>query len=581
MSASPATAIATVVGVGVGAQWLANRARIPSILLLLAAGLIVGPGFGIVNPAEQFGPLLFPLVSLGVGLLLFEGGLELSFRGLEVGRSTVLRLVTIGVLLTWIVGWLSITVLFDITQGEAAVLAAVLVVSGPTVVLPLLGHVRPRQRLANILRWEAILIDPVGATLAVVVLEAVVRQDGDTTHAALEVAATGLVGVAIGAAFASGLLAAVSRHWISDHLHSSVGLATVVVAFTLANSIYPEAGLFTTTTMGIVMANQRQVPVGHIADFGAQLGPLILAGLFITLGASIEPGALDDVLLPSLVLLAVLLGVARPLTVLAGTVGTDLARNERLFLTAIAPRGVVAAAVASLFALDLTEADRPFPELVPVTFVVIVGSVLVTGLGARPAARRLRIDEVRPRGIALLGNQPWLLDLAGMLVDLDVPVLLLDPESSERTREVAATRGFLVFPHQLDSDHLGEALAGVGVGQALVASTSAEINTFAVDRLAALVGRANVFRLAADEVEGTAPSGGTERAAAGRQPFREGITQKGIDALWAKGGRLAINDGPVDTTEGVDLVFIDEATRASVATGSERDKGLAIVMTAR
>lgn len=503
-------AIATIVIAGVGAQWLARALRIPSVLVLLPAGVLVGPVLGIVDPREVFGAALFPVVALAVGLILFEGGVGLRLAGAGELRRPVLGLVSIGALVTWLVtAWTSAR-LFDLPLPAGLLLGAILVVSGPTVVLPLLQTVRLREHVAGILRWECIVIDPIGAVLAVAVYEAILDAEaGFNPLPALLV--SGVVGVAVGLGAGLALAALLRFHLVPDRLHNPVTLAMAVGCFVLANLLSVEAGLFATTTMGIVLANQRLTPVAHIAAFGEDVGVLVLGGLFVILGSSIDLGAMTEVLLPATALLVVVLAV-RPVAVWMSTIGAGLRANERWYLSLIAPRGVVAASVATLFAVGLRERGiAGAAQLPPVTFCIVIGSVLVASAVARPAARRLHVAEAEPRGVVLAGEDPWVLDTAAALSDRGIPVLLVRPGDDGGE---AAERGLLTFQGELDGEALAEAMAGVGVQVAVVATRDEAASSFLVERLSDVLGRRHVYRVTA-----RAPASSDHTRAWGRTVF--------------------------------------------------------------
>lgn len=531
-------ALASVAVFGVGAQLLASRIRIPSILLLLAGGLLAGPGLGIIDPEELLGDLQFPLVSLAVGILLFEGGLGLRFRELERhGRGPILRLITIGVLVTWLIGSLAAALFVGLDRSSALLLGAILVVSGPTVVLPLLRFVRVREPVNSILRWEGIFIDPVGATLAIVVLDAIITDESAATGVE-RVLTTALSGTAAGLLGAAVLTLLINRHWVPDNLHNPFTLAVVVAAFAGADVVRPEAGLFATTVMGVALANQRFAPVGHIREFEEDLGQLILAGLFIILGASIVPDDVIDHLPGALALSAVLIGVARPLAVYLSTVGSGLRFVERAYLVCLSPRGIVAASVSALFALELEEIGQPVDALVPVTFTVIVVTVVYSAVAARVGARRFRVGRPPARGVAFIGAPHWALDLAGWLADHEIPTLVVTNDSRE-SRD-ASERGVLTYTGELDSEDLELAMESVGVSAVIAVSSVPILNTMGIDRATESVGRANVFHLPPEHGEGGVESPHT--AVIARRPFGRGSTQTLIEDRYAAGAHIVAVD---------------------------------------
>ena len=376
---------------GVVAQLIAGWLKLPSVLVLLVAGFIAGPVTGIVEPDVLFGELLFPGISLAVGLLLFDGGLQLKFKEIRELEGVIIRLVTVGVIVTWLVGALTINLVTDLDGRTALLAAAVLIVSGPTVVIPILRRILPDPPSGEILEWEGILIDPVGATIGVVTLGVVLQ--GDTIPGALgSIALTLVAGVGaglIGAVLATAMLAKMS---VPKLLRAPTALAAAVFSYTLANLIAPEAGLFATTVFGMCLANQAFTPVDDIAAFEEGIGVFALGSLFVILGARMPVQGVIDNLVPGLILLAVLVLIARPLAVLASTAGSAIERKDSLFLMALAPRGIVAAATASVFALEIdAEGLEGGETIISLTFIVIIGAGMIYGLGAGPAGRRLGV----------------------------------------------------------------------------------------------------------------------------------------------------------------------------------------------
>jgi len=461
--------LAIIVGVGMAAQWIAWRTQIPSIILLLVSGLLLGPVFGVVDPDEFLGGTLFPIVSLSVALILFEGGLDLPPRELKASGTVVRRLITVGAAVTFFVGVWGAQQLFDMSTGAAAVLAAVLIVTGPTVVGPLLRFVRPSGRTGPMLRAEGILIDPIGATASLIAFEAALA---DTTGEALlsvlgVIGLTLLAGMGIGFVLAYLLDHGMRRFLIPDHLGNPIALAIVVVGFVISNEVQEEAGLLTVTVMGIWLARRESAAVRQLLEFNESLRTLLISALFILLAARIETSQLQDVAVPSLIFLALMVFVARPLTVLVSTVRTGLSWRERVFLIAMAPRGIVAAAVSAIFALRLEEEEVLGADLiVPIVFLVIIGTIVIYGFFAGPLARKLGLAEARANGVLIVGAHSSARGFAKALTELDVTTMLVDTDPYNVTRSVALglpARRLSVLTeeatHELDLRGIGRILA--------------------------------------------------------------------------------------------------------------------------
>jgi NhaP-type Na+/H+ or K+/H+ antiporter len=356
-----ALSLVTIVVLGVSAQWLAWRLRVPSILLLLTFGFLAGPVTGLIRPGPLLGDLLLPLVKLATAVIMFEGGLSLKLAELRQAGSAVGRLVTVGFAVTWLGVAAAAWLVVGLEPRLALLLGAVLVVSGPTVVGPMLRQLRLRGRVGPILKWEGIAIDPLGALLALLVFQGLFVSRSDIAGEVLAAMLRTLVcGGGLGLAAAFLLTFLLRRYWIPDFLQNAVTLLFLFSAFAASNLLQSESGLVAATVMGVALANQRAVAVEHIIAFKENLRVLLLACLFIVLPARLElVHFLDWVGPASLAFVGALVLVVRPLAVFLATLGSDLDRRERLFLAWMAPRGIVAAAMASVFHLQLVTVADP------------------------------------------------------------------------------------------------------------------------------------------------------------------------------------------------------------------------------
>ncbi|MFO0837357.1 MAG: cation:proton antiporter [Phycisphaerae bacterium] len=496
MAIDPLLMLASIMVLGALAQWLGWALRLPSILLLLLFGFLAGPIAGVVKPDDLFGDLLLPFVSVSVALILFEGGLTLNVRELRGVGRVVLMLVTLGALITWILAAAAAYWLIGLEFGISVLLGAILTVTGPTVVLPLLRHIRPLGAVNSILKWEGIVIDPVGAVLAVIAFEVIAegRYDGALPHAALTVSRTLLLGSALGLAGAGVLVIAIRRFWIPDHLHTLVATMLVVAIFAGSNWLLHESGLMAVTVMGIALANQRFADVRHILEFKENLRVFLLSAVFVLLSARLKLADLASVGIGTAFFLLALLLVVRPACVLVSTIGSRLEWRERAFLAWMAPRGIVAAAVTSVFALALEKNGLEQARLlVPIVFSTIVGTVLVYGLTSGIAARRLKLADPDPQGLLILGAGTFARELARAAKSCGFRALLVD---TNRENIIAAQMAGL-------ATHYGSALADdtlekldlSGIGRLLALTSNDEVNTLAVQRFAHIFGRANLFQL--------------------------------------------------------------------------------------
>ena len=442
----------------------------------------------------------------------------------------------------------------DVDTSLAVLIGAILIVSGPTVVMPLLRVVRPRQPTSSILRWEGILIDPVGAGMAIVVLDAIIEQRSPG-RILLQIVTTFAAGLAVGAIAAWLLLTVLRLRLVADHLQIPATLATLVAAYAASNALRPEAGLIAATALGMAFANQKRAPAAHIAEFNENLGSIILGVLFIVLGARVELDAIFEYLGASLAIIAALVLLARPASVLASTIGTGLSWRDRWFLMTLAPRGVVAAAVASLFALELEAHDTDPGPLVPVVFTVVIGTVILTSVGARFAAGRLRVARPTPTGVALIGGGDFAIELASALQSRQVPTIHVGLDDHEAGQ--AAERGQLVYQGRLDSQDFAEAIEAVGVGRALALSGSDHLDGFATERLAPIIGSENLYGLRSTD-DHAEP--GTAHAVATRVVLPE-VTIGELDGLLHEGYRIKITPGHAPIPEWMTVGRIDEDGR--------------------
>lgn len=491
------TTLALILAAGMVAQWIAWRIQVPSIIALLIAGLLLGPVTGVVEPDRLLGSTLFPLVSLAVALILFEGGLDLPPRELRNTGTVVRRLITIGAVISFAVGWYGARQIFGISNQAAIVLGAVLVVTGPTVVGPLLRFVRPAGPTGPILRAEGVLIDPVGATAALIAFEIVLIEAPD--EAAITVAGvvvlTILAGAGIGLAAGVVLDTALRRFLIPDQLVVPVTFAFVVASFVATNAIQEEAGLLTVTVMGMYLARRESSTIRQVLEFNESLRTLLISVLFILLAARIDADALSEVLLPSLAFLALLVLVARPLAVAASTARTSLQWRERVFLMTMAPRGIVAAAVSAIFAIRLEEervADAA--KIVPIVFLVIIGTIVVYGFVAGPAARSLGLADAHANGVLIAGSHTVARDIARELGERSIKTLLIDNDGYNVARAIAA--GLAARRMSVITEGAGRDLDLRGVGRFLAFTSNDEMNALATARFARIFGRREVYQLA-------------------------------------------------------------------------------------
>jgi NhaP-type Na+/H+ or K+/H+ antiporter len=535
-----------VLVLGVMGQWAASRLKLPAILVLLALGLLAGPvalatvGYKVVDADRLLGDLLMPVVSLSVSIILFEGGLTLNRADLKHVGSTLWRLVTIGAGVTWVLTTLAASWVLGLPWQLSALIGAILVVTGPTVIGPLLRFVRPRGPVGQLLRWEGIVIDPIGATLALLVFESITTAHADNqilTNAAGAIVRTLAVGLGVGAAAAAGLVLLLRRFLVPDHLQSPMALMLVVAASTVSNLLQHEAGLLAVTVMGILLANQRLTPIGHILEFKESLSTLLIASLFILLGSRLDLDQLTGLGWRAAAFIAVLVLVVRPVEILASTADGRVPWNARLFLMGMAPRGIVAAAVASVFAERLAEAGfEQADRVVPVVFAVIIATVTIYGLGAAPLARRLGLATRGPGGFLVAGADRTARVIAGAIRDVGLDVLLVDTNyanvAAARMEDLPVVQGSATAHAAL------EQVDGSGIGRLLALTPNDEVNSLAALHFAKRFGRANVYQPAVDRKALPAKGEAVSIDLAGRTLFADGLTYRALSERIARGMKV-------------------------------------------
>ncbi len=546
--------LALVPLLGILAQLVAWWIRVPSILLLLGFGVLLGLW---MNPDEiltkmggdaNMGPkVLFPLVSLAVAVILFEGGLSLRFRELKSAGSAVVRLCTFGAAISWILTSLLAWWLLQMDYRMAILLGAVLVVTGPTVVAPLLRHIRPNRKIGSIVKWEGIIIDPIGAILAVLVFEQLFHLHGHSEAGFgwlapfVSILKTAAVGGGLAIAASAALIVMVKKYWIPDYLHGVAFLSVAIAVFALSNGLMHESGLVTVTLMGIILTNQKYISIEHVIEFKENLGVFLISCLFIVLGSRLDLTALADVGWRGAIFVALMILIVRPASVMGSLAGSKMSKEEKWFLSFLAPRGIVAAAVISVFALEilaLAEHDEALrldaAKLVPATFMVIVGTVAVYGLGAAAFARKLGLADGNPQGILFAGADDWIRDIAKTLQEHGYAVAVVDTNYNNVSS--ARMLGVPAYCASILSEHIHEEVNLAGIGRMLALTQNDAVNAMAAREYAHMFGSKNVFRLSpADHSKGDRSKVGHK--ATGRALFSDDWSEERLQKRYAEGYR--------------------------------------------
>ena len=569
--------LASIAVMGIVAQWLAWRLRFPSILFFLVIGFIAGPVTGFLHPDGLMGELLLPIVSISVALILFEGGLTLRLGELrDVGR-VVITLIIVGAIITWIIASAAAHYILMLDLRLSILLGAILIVTGPTVIGPLLSHVRPLKRVSTILKWEGILIDPVGAILAVLVFEAIIS--GEISEAGtvifLGIFKTIFIGGVIGFGMAKLLILLMKKFLIPDILQESVAFVMVIGAFVFSNILQPESGLLTVTLMGLFMDNQKLVSIKHIVEFKENLRVIIISSIFILLAARLQFSDFQNFNLSTIAFLGVLIFIARPLSVFISTIGSKLNWRERTFISWMAPRGIVAAAVSSVFALKLSINGESGAEvLVPITFLVIVVTVTIYGLTSSPVARLLRVKQSKPQGILFVGAHTWARSIAKLLKEKKFNIIMVD--TNKANISAARLEGLPAYLGSILSEHVSDELDLDGIGRLMALTPNDEANSLAALHMADAFERGEMYQLPPLSEKSGKEVDFSAKHLRARFLFGKGINYFHLNSLFQNGWTLkstgitdsfSYDDMKKNYNENIlPLFLIDESERLIVST---------------
>ncbi len=486
------TIVATIV-LGVFALVIAERTKIPSIIFLLSLGVVFGPDLLNVVRPELLRQGLFALVSLSIAIIMFEGGLTLQISNVKTVSTSVLNLITIGAIVTWagaaIVSWL----ILDISWTVAILFGSLVIVTGPTVIGPILRTVKVSSNIRTILRWEGILIDPVGAITAVLVLGFVTVEE-QTLLATIG----GFLGrIAIGTIIgltAGFLMTRIMRLNLSESVSTLLIFAFVFLMFGVSELIVKESGIMSVTIAGIVMGNMKVPNLQHVKGFKEKLTLLMVASLFILLAANLRLQEIEAIGWRGVLVVVCLMLIVRPLNIWASIRKDSLDLKGRLFLSWIAPRGIIAAAVASLFSFTL--AQHGFHEaslLSSLTFLTIAITVLIQGPTAKPLAKLLGLLQTGKSGVLILGGNGLGVSFARELMKQKIPAGILD--SNRRNLSVAQREGIATFFGDVHSDELWDEIDLTDYGFFIAATSNNELNSLACSKAKQLFGPEQVFQV--------------------------------------------------------------------------------------
>ena len=499
-------AFAMIGFLGVGAQWLAWRFNFPAIVLMAIAGVLAGPVFGIFTPPGAlpgappmealFGDFYRPIIAVAVAVILFEGGLSLNFAELRGLTKGVQRLVFPGVPIAWGLGAVAAYLIGGLSWQVALLFGGIMVVTGPTVIIPLLRQSKLNPRPATLLKWEGIVNDPIGALLAVVVYEFLVF--GDQHASPGEIISSILLAslLAGGLGFAIGRFASSSfrRGWVPEYLKPPVLLALVLICFETANMLQHEAGLLAVTAMGVTIANSRIASINELRLFKENITVVLVSGVFIILTANLTMESIRALDWSVFWLLIAMLFVVRPLSVFLATIGSGLPFKERLLVGWIAPRGIVAVAVASFFGAALLAEGYPDAEmLIPLAFAMVFVTVVMHGFSIGPLAKALGLASRERPGVLIVGASPWSVGLASKLQELEIPIMVAD--ASYRRLKPARLANIPTYYGEILSEVTEHHLDLNRFGYLLAVSGNEAHNALVSTDLAPELGRAAIFQV--------------------------------------------------------------------------------------
>jgi NhaP-type Na+/H+ or K+/H+ antiporter/mannitol/fructose-specific phosphotransferase system IIA component (Ntr-type) len=489
-------ALCFAVGAGCLLTVLSRRLHLPTIVLLLLGGFLLGPeGLDLLH-SNALGEFLPMIVSLAVGLILFEGALTLDLKEFKQTSTVIKRLLTVGVLITWLGAALTAYLVFETSPDFALLMGSLIIVTGPTVIVPLLRRIRLQQKLGSILHWEGVLIDTIGVFIAILCFEWVVEGGGAVAIPSFLIRVLG--GAVIGLIGGFSIYWLMRKNWVPDNIINAFALASAVLIFGATELIKPEAGLLSVTIAGLIVAIKKPRQLREIKAFKAEIVDLLIGMLFLLLVARLELQQFVDFFKQGggWVLFSVIL-VIRPLSIVASSWGTPLNLREKALLSWVAPRGVVAASMASLFALSLSGKDDPAGDpalLESFVYSVICATVLIQGLSAGLVAKALRLQRPAPNDWVIIGAHHFGRELARKLIrEEEQQVLLLD--TNARNISLAQQEGLPALNRDgMEAEKLYEnEQALFGAGYVLALTDNVELNQILMQRWAEELDSEKVF----------------------------------------------------------------------------------------
>lgn len=482
---------------GVGSQWIAWKFQLPAIVVMSIAGLLAGPFLGLINPEQQFGDLYRPLISIAVAIILFEGSLNLNFKELRGLGKPVFRIVTWGAFIAWILGSSTAHFVAGLSWPVSLVIGGIFIVTGPTVILPLLRQSKLKPTPARILKWEGIVVDPFGALLAVFAFEFILflMSDGRDITSLLMFLLASLFAVVLGYLFGKTVGWMFESGYIPEFLKSPAVFGAVIACFTIADEVKHETGLLAVTAMGITLANIGISSIRDMRHFKENISILLVSTVFILLTSSLTMDTLKDVFRLEIIgYVLLMLFVVRPLSIFLSTIGSGLSIQEKTLVGWIAPRGIVALTVASYFASVLEDEGFPGASVVlPLTFALVFSTVCVHGFSIGWLAEKLDLSSKGNPGAIIVGSNRLSVALAKVMEKLKIPVLVVD---SSWDRLYTARRAGVNHTHEEILSEQTEYMIDFTPYDYLISATEYDsYNALVCSTFIPEFGRKNVYRL--------------------------------------------------------------------------------------
>jgi NhaP-type Na+/H+ or K+/H+ antiporter len=535
---STVEAFALVGALGVGAQWVAWRLKLPAIVLMLAVGLLVGPVLGIFDPARDIGSVVQPLIALAVAVILFEGGLTLELHKLGDARQGVMRLVIIGAPLGWALSTAALYYGAGLGWEASCVFGGIMVVTGPTVIAPLLRQAKLGKRPANLLQWEAIVNDPIGALAAVLAFEFVLvsRAAEDLSSAIVQLALGFCVAMIVGLAAGFMIARGFRRGQVPEYMKVPVLFATLLVCFAVPDMVLHESGLLAVTVMGVVIANADLPSFTELRRFKEHATVLLVSGVFILLAASLDFSSLTGLNWRAGLFVALIILVARPLTVLISLLGTQIPKKERILIAFTGPRGVVLVAVAGLFGTRLAEVGIEDGALIaPLAFLLVIVTVVLHGFTLTPFARFLGLATKATPSVLIMGGSRFTTGLAQALQKEDVPVKIVDTNHARLVRP--RSNGVPVFYGDILSEAAEHSIEILSYTTLITASENDAHNTLVSTDLGAEFGRDTTWQIARHKGENSRHALPSQL---GGRAFGAGLTFKDLEEKMKAGWEVRV-----------------------------------------